>query len=292
MYQIVLTEGTAEDVRSYINLTLLIDVWDELWLCRPSTRRGMVGSKHTVMPLSDIQLRTATVILALPKAAGFALAGGAALVIHEIVDRGTKDLDCFGPLTVAVNQLVDPSLDALVGAGLQTELLLRADGFSKIVVTDENQRTQIDLGFDPATYEPVAFAIGPGRHLSDLAGDKLLALFSRAAARDFIDVAALLRRSPNPNSARCRTKGSRLQHRCPCRRLRCPPDLRPLRQVPEAQRRRLSRTHCSVRRVVARDSPAIASQSGGTGVDDLEAVQFGRADLHDDRARGAGDDNA
>ena len=109
------------------------------------------------MPLSEIQLRTATIILALPEAAGFALAGGAALVIHEIVDRGTKDLDCFGPSTGAVNQLDD-------------------------------------LGFDPASYEPVAFAIGPVRHLSDLAGDKLLALFSRAAARDFIDVAALLRR--------------------------------------------------------------------------------------------------
>jgi Nucleotidyl transferase AbiEii toxin, Type IV TA system len=146
------------------------------------------------MPLSEIQLRTATIILALPEAAGFALAGGAALVIHEIVDRGTKDLDCFGPSTEAVNQLVDPSLDALVAAGLDTQLLLRADGFSKILVTDEHERTQVDLGFDPASHDPVRFAIGPVRHLSDLAGDKLLALFSRAAARDFIDVAALLRR--------------------------------------------------------------------------------------------------
>ncbi len=32
MYQIVLTEGTADDVRTYINRALLIDVWDELWL--------------------------------------------------------------------------------------------------------------------------------------------------------------------------------------------------------------------------------------------------------------------
>jgi Nucleotidyl transferase AbiEii toxin, Type IV TA system len=157
-------------------------------------KRGMAGSKHTVMPLSEIQLRTATIILALPEAAGFALAGGAALVIHEIVDRGTKDLDCFGPSTEAVNQLVDPSLAALVAAGLRTQLLLRADGFSKIVVTDDHERTQVDLGFDPASHDPVQFAIGPVRHLSDLAGDKLLALFSRAAARDFIDVAALLRR--------------------------------------------------------------------------------------------------
>jgi Nucleotidyl transferase AbiEii toxin, Type IV TA system len=146
------------------------------------------------MPLSEIQLRTATIILALPEAAGFALAGGAALVIHEIVDRGTKDLDCFGPSTEAVNQLVDPSLDALAAHGLHAHLLLRADGFSKILVTAEHERTQVDLGFDPASHDPVLFAIGPVRHLSDLAGDKLLALFSRAAARDFIDVAALLRR--------------------------------------------------------------------------------------------------
>jgi hypothetical protein len=146
------------------------------------------------MPLSEIQLRTATIILALPEAAGFALAGGAALVIHEIIDRGTKDLDCFGPSTDAVNQLVDPTLDALAAAGLQTKLMMRADGFSKILVSDEHERTQVDLGFDPASHDPVRFAIGPVRHLSDLAGDKLLALFSRAAARDFIDVAALLRR--------------------------------------------------------------------------------------------------
>ncbi len=32
MYQIVLTEGTDDDVRTYINRALLIDVWDELWL--------------------------------------------------------------------------------------------------------------------------------------------------------------------------------------------------------------------------------------------------------------------
>ena len=32
MYQIVLTEGTADDVRTYINRALLIDVWNDLWL--------------------------------------------------------------------------------------------------------------------------------------------------------------------------------------------------------------------------------------------------------------------
>ena len=32
MYQVVLAEGSAQDVCSYINFALLIDVWSELWL--------------------------------------------------------------------------------------------------------------------------------------------------------------------------------------------------------------------------------------------------------------------
>ena len=32
MYQIVLAEGSAEDVRTYLNLPTLIQMWDDLWL--------------------------------------------------------------------------------------------------------------------------------------------------------------------------------------------------------------------------------------------------------------------
>ncbi len=42
MYQIVLTEGSADDVRTYINRALLIDVWDELWLS-PSVHEAWDG---------------------------------------------------------------------------------------------------------------------------------------------------------------------------------------------------------------------------------------------------------
>ena len=83
------------------------------------------------MPLSEIQLRAATIVLALPEADGFALAGGAALVIHEAVDRGTKDLDCFGPSTDAVNALVGPAMAALADEGLTVQVVVRHDGFAK-----------------------------------------------------------------------------------------------------------------------------------------------------------------
>ena len=146
------------------------------------------------MPLSDLQVRVATIVLALPEADGFALAGGAALVIHEIVDRDTNDLDCFGPSTAAVNSLVVPAIAALTAHGMLVEVKVRNDGFAKLIVHDGFTITQVDIGFDPADFEPVQSIVGPLRDLRDLAGDKLLALFSRAASRDFIDVAGLLER--------------------------------------------------------------------------------------------------
>ena len=146
------------------------------------------------MPLSDIQLRVATIVLALAEADEFALAGGAALVIHEVVDRGTKDLDCFGPSTAAVNALIDPAIAALTAQGMSIEVMISNDGFAKLFVNDGPNLTQLDIGFDPADHESVPSIVGPLRDLRDLAGDKLLALFSRAAPRDFIDIAGLLHR--------------------------------------------------------------------------------------------------
>ena len=135
------------------------------------------------MPLSDIQVRVATIVLTLPEAAEFALAGGAALVIHEVVDRGTKDLDCFGPSTEAVNALVDPVVTALIAQGMSIEVKVRSDGFAKLFVNDGPSLTQVDIGFDPADYEPVPSIVGPLRDLRDLAGDKLLALHEDRRAR-------------------------------------------------------------------------------------------------------------
>jgi hypothetical protein len=71
-------------------------------------------------------------------------------------------------------------------------VIVMAKGFAKLVVEDGSARTQVDLGFDPATNPPLLTRLGPVRDLADLAGDKLLALFGRAASRDFIDVAGLL----------------------------------------------------------------------------------------------------
>ena len=85
-----------------------------------------------------------------------------------------------------------------------------ASGFAKLVVVDDSSRTQVDLGFDPATNAAVLTSVGPVRSLADLAGDKLLALFARAASRDFVDVSALLEHFSREDLQWPRIEGSRL----------------------------------------------------------------------------------
>lgn len=146
------------------------------------------------MPLSDIQRHVASRVLALPQAAGFALAGGAALIFYEVTDRSTRDLDCFGPSSESVDLLTPAATTALRDDGFEVTVELVNPGFGRLRVVLGDEATLLDLGVDPADLPPMATELGAVRALLDLAGDKLLALFSRAAPRDFVDVIGLLRR--------------------------------------------------------------------------------------------------
>ena len=145
------------------------------------------------MSLSELQQRVASLVFSLAEADGFALAGCGALIAHDVVDRTTRDLDCFGPSRDAVDRLWPAIRDRLFNADLRVDVHQSEHGFAKMSVTDisTGETTQVDVGFDPAAHAPVAMSIGSVRALDDLAGDKLLALFGRAAPRDFVDVHAL-----------------------------------------------------------------------------------------------------
>ena len=157
-------------------------------------RRGTDGFTNTeFMSLSEFQQRVATLVFSLAEAEGFALAGGGALIAHEVVDRTTRDLDLFGPTRAAVDRLWPAIHDRLLNEGLVVDVQQSDHGFAKMSVTDPatGKSTQVDVGFDPATHAAIAMPFGSVRALDDLAGDKLLALFGRAAPRDFVDVHAL-----------------------------------------------------------------------------------------------------
>jgi hypothetical protein len=141
--------------------------------------------------LSPLQQQVAQIVARLPEADGFALAGGAALVLSQIVERQTRDLDFFGASPADVDRLLPCVQAALSQAGLAVRVDRQNHGFARLTVTSDDETTEPDLAADARIRPTVPGPIGPMISLEELAADKLLALFGRAQARDFIDVAAL-----------------------------------------------------------------------------------------------------
>ena len=141
--------------------------------------------------LSALQQRVAIVLADLPEAEGFALAGGGALIVRGAIDRETHDLDFFVTEAAAVDRLV-PALEATLTAGhLTVERRQIAHGFARLSVTAGDAHTEVDLCVDHRLFPTEPSPIGPTLSGEELAANKLLALFSRAEARDFVDLAAL-----------------------------------------------------------------------------------------------------
>ena len=141
--------------------------------------------------LSALQQRVARVLAELPEADGFALAGGGALIVRGAVDRETHDLDFFVHDADAVDRLLPALESALAEANLAVERRQVAHGFARVSVTAGDNHTEVDLCVDYRLLPAEPSAVGPALALEELAANKLLALFSRAEARDFVDFAAL-----------------------------------------------------------------------------------------------------
>ena len=141
--------------------------------------------------LSPLQEQVAAIIAGLGEAEGFALAGGAALIVRGDVRRETRDLDFFGLTPAAVDRLV-PAVDrALREAGLTVHHIQENPGFARLVVESTDDRTEVDLGADARLFPAEQSRLAPTLTGEELAVDKVLAVFGRAEARDFIDLMAL-----------------------------------------------------------------------------------------------------
>ena len=121
----------------------------------------------------------------------FALAGSGAIREHGIIDRPTEDIDLF------TSDVDAPRFDAAVGrlvnelrtAGYDVDELRRVDQFARLhVTTSTGQAVDIDMGVDWREGEPVTLSVGPVLSLDDAVGNKVSALYSRAEARDYLDV--------------------------------------------------------------------------------------------------------
>ncbi len=141
--------------------------------------------------LSDLQRQVAERIAALPEAEGFALAGGAALIVRGDVVRQTRDLDFFGQEPDEVDTLLPVVIRALADLQLDVSVVRQAHGFARLEVRSGVELTEVDLAADARLLPVERGPVGPMLAAEELAVDKVLAIFGRAEARDFLDLAAV-----------------------------------------------------------------------------------------------------
>jgi len=146
--------------------------------------------------LSTFQLEVARLFFALPASSGFLLAGGAALLAQHLTARPTEDLDFF---TAPDRGHVLAARDALEAAarkrGWTAERIHDSDTFCRMIIRSADARVLVDLAVNALPELPASATLaGPTLAPEELAGHKLLALFDRAAARDFADVYVLAHR--------------------------------------------------------------------------------------------------
>lgn len=148
-------------------------------------------------PLTSLQVQATGLFFSLPNSAGFAVAGGAALIARGLIHRPTRDVDLF---------LVEAGGSTLAAAVAAFELAMDHQGWShtraldqqdfvRLAITDGPDSLVIDLGRDSPPAEAAdSTDLGPTLSSRDLAARKTLALFGRAEARDFADVYELAQR--------------------------------------------------------------------------------------------------
>jgi hypothetical protein len=158
------------------------------------------------VPVSELHEKIAAIALRAGARYGFALAGGNALLAHELTQRETEDVDLFTNEESGVEAAAGAVESALRRAGFGTERQDDAAGLAEIfdglgeglaewvVTAPDGRQTMLQMSYFKREHEPVRMPVGPVLDLEDLIGQKVCALASRIEPRDYIDTAAALER--------------------------------------------------------------------------------------------------
>jgi hypothetical protein len=157
--------------------------------------------------MDDLHRQVAQAALDAAAEHGFALAGGNALLAHQIGNRLTYDVDLFTNRADGVGAAADGVEAALRAAGFRADRVDKTAGLTDIfgaemgaalaewiVVTADGRRMSLQMAYFDRGREPVIMEIGPVLDLEDVLGGKANALASRIEPRDYVDTATALER--------------------------------------------------------------------------------------------------
>lgn len=146
--------------------------------------------------LRGFQIELAGIFFDLDEAAGYFVAGGAALLASDLIARPTEDLDLFtAKPTVEVTRAKDAFVREVKERGCDVRIVQDGATFCRMIVARAEEETVVDLAIDsPPQGGPTITVLGPTLAPIELGGRKLLALLGRAEARDFADVYVLVQR--------------------------------------------------------------------------------------------------
>ena len=155
----------------------------------------IAGGAGGVIAGEAMQRRVASIALAATLDAGFALAGSGAIREHGLTRRPTADVDLFTDQrdTEAFGAAVADIAAQLESEGFAVEVARHFELFARLRVTQRGEEVDVDLGSDWRARQPVVLALGPVLDEYDAVSNKVAALFSRAEARDYLDVDAIRR---------------------------------------------------------------------------------------------------
>lgn len=149
------------------------------------------------MSLHPLHEHLARLTFSLPEATDVAIAGGNAMLAHGLVERPTQDLDLFTPDESEIHPLTIALIEALHAEGAIVEADRRGSTFIRLAVTmPDGQSVAVEIAQDARIRSATQLSFGRVLAQDEVAADKTLALFGRAAARDLVDVAALMQRYP------------------------------------------------------------------------------------------------
>lgn len=158
------------------------------------------------MPITGLHREVVAVALRAAARYGFALGGGNALIAHGVIDRPTEDVDLFTDRDRGVAAAADAVAAALREAGYTAERQDEAVGLAEvfegmgeelaewIITAPDGREMMLQMAYFDRGHQPVIMEFGPVLDLEDVLGGKVAALASRAAERDYLDVAAALAR--------------------------------------------------------------------------------------------------